>query len=286
MRTDELLEHWNTDPSAVVAAAVEMVGPCDVYLGGSLADDLGSVNSDVDLYCFRADEAGITPFPVVTTSGDANLELHVVGVGPALLDGSSLRGLITETEPPAPHRWPLLSPQRFRQMHALYRDRALQAGEVSEAARRAFAPDLLHVYAALRATLSAGTLTEDLLMFSGPEHTYTRLYTARLVAESAIDAALASRELVNPNPKWRLLLARRARFDDGQFPEPGRLLGALFPDISDSEQAIALCLRVAAECLGLVTADGVLRRFPSVRDCAHLVESAVSDYAAAAEPGP
>jgi hypothetical protein len=202
------------------------------------------------------------------------LELHVVTVDAEHARADSLQALIVDDEPPPPQRWPLLSPQRYRQMHALYRDRALRAGEPSEIARQVLAADLLHVYAALRATLTAGVLIEDLLMFEGPEHISARLYCARLVVENSIDAALAARELVNPNPKWRLLLAQRARFVDSDFPDPDELLAALFPDISDPEKAISGCLSVAGACLDVVASDGILNRFDTVREAVELVRSA------------
>ena len=276
MRTDQLFEQWNTDTSAIMAETIKRIGPCDVFIGGSLADHLGTAGSDVDLYCFRATEAQTSPFPIHTTCGDARLELYIVNVNSAMSGDSSLRSLVTDNPPPAPHRWPLLSPQRFRQMHALYRDCALSAGEASSAARVALAPDLLHIYAGLRAILNAGALAEDLLMHDCAERAPTRLYCARLLAESAIDAALSTQELVNPNPKWRLQLASRAGFTDPRFPETDRLLHALFPDISDAEKAIAQCLAIAADCLHLVVAEGSLRRFPSVGESLELVEAAAN----------
>jgi hypothetical protein len=250
-----------------------LIGPCDVLLGGSLADDLGTIGSDVDLYCFRAGVGPPHRFPLLTSCADANLELHVVDVAAEAGSPDDLRPLLTDPQPRAPRQWPLLSPQRFRQMHALYRGRALHAEGPAELARRAWGADLVHLYAGLRATLTAGTLAEDLVAFPGPEYATARLYCARLSVESAIDAALATCALVNPNPKWRLLLASRARLVEDGFPDPDRLLGALFPHPAELDGAVQHCLEVAAECLRLVLADGILSRFPAVRAAAELVES-------------
>jgi hypothetical protein len=274
MHTDHLFEQWNTDPASIVATVHRLLGPCDVLLGGSLADGLGTAGSDVDLYCFREPCGAPSRFPLLEGCGDATLELHIVDV-PAEPGGpDDLRPLLTDPEPRTPREWPLLSPQRFRQMHALYRGQALHAAGPAEAARRAWGADLVHLYAGLRAAFTAGTLAEDLVAFPGPEHATARLYCARLTVESAIDAALATCTLVNPNPKWRLLLAGRARLADPGFPDPDRLLAALFPAASAPDRAVAYCLEVAAECLRLVLADGILSRFPAVRASADLVESA------------
>ena len=273
MIADQIFELWNLDVDTVADHVTDLIGPCDIYLGGSLADDLGTVNSDIDLYCFKADGPDPLPFPSVSSCGAAMLELHVTKVSPDHAASDSIQCLIVDDDPPPPQRWPLLSPQRFRQMHALYRDRALRPGEASAIARRVLAADLLHLYAALRATLTAGVLAEDLLMFGEPEHTSAQLYCARLVVENSIDAALATRELVNPNPKWRLLLAQRARFVDAGFPDPQRLLTGLFPDIDDPQRAISDCLSVACECLEMVLSDGILKRFDTVAEAVDLVRT-------------
>lgn len=274
MIADQVFELCNVDADAVTDHVTGLIGACDIFLGGSLADDLGTVNSDIDLYCFRMGSEEPDPLPIISPCGDAMLELHVATVDAERAKSDSLQALIVDDDPPPPQLWPLISPQRFRQMHALYRDRALRAGEPSQTARRALAADLLHIYAALRATLTAGILTEDLLMFQGSEHTTARLYCARLVVENSIDAALAARELVNPNPKWRLLLAKRAQFTDPDFPNPDELLSALFPDISDPEKAISRCLSVAGTCLEIVHSDGILRRFDTVSEALELVNTA------------
>ena len=275
MRTDHLFEYWNTDSAEVLNAVVDHLGPCDVFIGGSLADDLGTTTSDIDLYCFvRSEERGPQP-PVNLTCGEARLEVYVVNVAEAGASrGDSLRRLIAENPPVPPSQFPLLSPQRLRQLHALYRDRALRAGAVAEEMRVSLAPDLLHIYASVRATLAAGALAEGLLTGANQGDIFPRLYHARLIAELAIDAALATHELVNPNPKWRLHLSERAALENPHFPPHGRILGALFPEISVPEQAISQCLALAAECMRLVAGEGTLRRFPAVTESVELIEAA------------
>jgi hypothetical protein len=269
--TEQVFEQHNIDPIAILAEVHRLLGPCEVLLGGSLADDLGTMGSDIDLYCFPPRSDPQVRRPMVTSCFGTTLELHVVD-WEALAD-EDLSTLIIPSEPPSPQHWPLLSPQRFRQLHALHRDRALQAGPITDRARRRSGADLLHVYVGLRAAITVGALAEDLVVLDGAENDYARLYCARLAVESAMDAALATLDLINPNPKWRLLLASRARFLDSLFPDPEKLLPALFPRVEQPDRELAVCLAAASECLRLVEYDGVLRRFPAVRSCAALVRS-------------
>lgn len=277
MITQDIFEIWNIDTDLITDEVIRLVGPCDIFLGGSLADDLGTMKSDIDVYCFREDGNTTTTFPVISRVGDVILEIYTVNVNAEFSEYESLKPLIVEDVPPAPQRWPLLSPQRFRQMHALYRNRGLKEGKCSDFARHILAADLLHIYVALRAMLSVGTLTEDLSTLTDPENAAARLYCARMIVENSIDAALATRELVNPNPKWRLRLARKARFIDSQFPDSEFLLSGLFPAAGDIERAVGMCLQVSDKCLDMVRGDGILTRFEAVMVAADLLHSAAGD---------
>src|SRR6266536_3614759 len=149
MLTEQLFEQWNFDHEMIVGKVHAVLGPCDIFIGGSLADDLGTSGSDVDLYCIR------------------------------------------------------------------------------------------------------------------------------LAVESALDAALASRGMVNPNSKWRVPLAQRVQLVDPQFPDLETLLGGLFPDPRAPGEAVRRCLDTAAHCLRVVTDDGFLASFPIVAEAVELLDAAV-----------
>jgi hypothetical protein len=278
MLTDQVIEQHDLDTAAILAEVHRLLGACEVLLGGSLADDLGTMGSDIDLYCFPDRPDPDVRRPIVTQCAGVTLELHVVDW--EALAEDDLSALIVPSEPPPPSQWPLLSPQHLRQLHALHRDRALRAGPITADARRRSGADLLHIHVGLRAALTVGALADDLEVLDGPENDYARLYCARLAVESAIDAALATLDLVNPNPKWRLLLASRALFLDPLFPDTEELLPALFPRIEEPHRQTINCLEVAVRCLRLVEADGVLRRFPAVRSSADQVRRVAAALAA------
>ena len=265
MLTEQLFEHWQVDAKAIVDTVYDAVGPCDVLLGGSLADDLAHVMSDVDLYCFSSAPAVDVARPVAAECGDATLELHLVDVGTAEGCGPSLAELVTSEAPLEPQQWPLLSPQEIRRLHAAYRDNALSTGTGAvEVFRRRTAPDLLHVYVALRSVLTCAALAEDVVTLVDPDEVWSSMYCSRLAVESAIDAALSCQGLVNPNAKWRVPLVRRAALLSPDFPATADLIAALFPDPTDPVAATATCIRAAARCLDVVGASGFLSLFPLV----------------------
>jgi len=276
MLTEQLFEQWNFDHEMIVGKVHAVLGPCDIFIGGSLADDLGTSGSDVDLYCFLEDAPVDVRRPLVTECGDASLELHVVEVAAAIGQTESLASLVVDAADLPPHQWPLLSPQELRRLHALYRDRGIyRAVGAAESFRRAAAPDLLHLYVALRALLTCVSLAEDVGALVASEERWSALYCSRLAVESALDAALASRGMVNPNSKWRVPLAQRVQLVDPQFPDLETLLGGLFPDPRAPGEAVRRCLDTAAHCLRVVTDDGFLASFPIVAEAVELLDAAV-----------
>jgi hypothetical protein len=266
--TDQLFEQWNVDAADLVRIMQGAVGDADLFLGGSLADDLGTEGSDIDLYCFVTEDPPWTG-PRVARYGPASIELHVVDVRQAAERVGSLLPLLLAEEPPPPQQWPLLTGGDIRLLHALYRDRRLHSGSGgAEWLRRQTGADLLHIHLALRATITAAALARDVASLVGPEQGWTALYCARLAVESALDAALATCGLVNPNPKWRVLLALQARLTNEAVPNESQLLDGLFPDTRNAE-AIGVCLTIASSCLEVVAQDRFLMRFPSVSEAVH-----------------
>jgi Nucleotidyltransferase domain len=261
--TEQLFEYWNVDQDTLVGAVRDIVGDADLLLGGSLADDLGNEGSDIDVYCFMMKEAPWSG-PRLAECANATLELHVVDVRAATRMVGSLLPLVMDENAPPSQEWPLLSGAALRLLHALYRDRRLIAETGSaEWLRWHTGADLLHIHLALRATMTAAALAEDVDLLAGPEQRWSALYCARLAVESALDAALASAGLVNPNPKWRVPLALQAKFVYDAFPDEPELLHGLFPTASQVAEETHACLAIAERCLSIVAQDAFLMRFSS-----------------------
>lgn len=257
--TSQLLELWGVDDGALVDTARKAVGSCDVYLGGSLADDVGTITSDIDLYCFvdRQSTAARVPSIVTRTRGTV-IECHIVFAHDYLQYGESFKDILTGPDDPA--RMPYPSPADLRCMHALYRDRALASGSSAESVRRNTASDLTHIYVALRSAISCESSAEDALAMLDVGEYWNALYSARLVAEFALDTALAVAGEFNPNPKWRMSLAERARFN-GTLPyDIEGLVPGLFPNPLGRADAFGAVLALAQGCL-LAASDSLLRTF-------------------------
>ncbi|MCX4745125.1 hypothetical protein OG455_06220 [Kitasatospora sp. NBC_01287] len=280
MLTSQLFEQWNIDNELVAGAVHQVLGPCDIFLGGSLADDLGNEGSDVDLYCFLPPGAGGAAGAAGTAGadgdapglliecGDTVLDLTVVPGGRRPGERESLLPLLLAPAEATEPQLPLLSQRLFRQLHALHRDRSLTGpGSGSglgpgEAVRVAHAADLLHVYAAVRSVLACAALADDLLAL--PEATPAEaLYTARLSSEYAIDAALATEGLIVVNPKARHALLTRARM---QSPLPGEEVAhaGLFPNPPSSPDAVHDCLTATQAFLRHALNDRLVARFELV----------------------
>lgn len=283
MLTDQLFETWNIDTEMLVRAARSVAPDGDVLFGGSLADDLGTVLSDIDLYHFSPGPAAATSTPRVLKLGEVFIELHSVDVdapGDALPD---LRHLLLSDCSAAAENLPLISGRTMRMLYALYCDRRLSGdGKAAESLRRRTGADLLHVHVTLRSVLTATALVDDVRTLNTPEHRYTCLYCARLLAEAALDALLATRGLMHPNPKWRLMLAERAAIGWAAFPRVPELLPALFPHVDDPVEAVAYCVRMARTCLEVVNTDGLLASFPIVPEALAAVAGAAAVEGASA----
>jgi hypothetical protein len=270
--TGLLFEQWGVDTGWVAGIARDAVGPWDFFLGGSLADDLGSVTSDIDVYCFtRGVPAGRR-----TVSGGAGrpvVELHVVDVAPETRTSDSLVPLVTSAVPLPPAEWPVLTGTAFRALHALQRDRVLSIEDgAAEAMRAALGADILPLYVALRASVAAVALLGEAASRPAAESPWHALYRARAGVESAVDAALAAGGTVCPNPKLRLTLARRAGLlaEDGGPVTPE----SLFPDPRAARDSLVACARTASALLTIVREDAYMARFPAIATAADDVDDA------------
>jgi hypothetical protein len=273
MMTEQLFEYWNVDQETIAARVVDLVGPCDILLGGSLADDLGGLRSDVDIYCFQSGPPKHREHFQSVRCEQATLEIYTVDIQTAPRMTGDLRPLILEPHPIPPHKWPLLSAHGIRILYALFRDRILrQETNAAEQLRTKVGADLLHICVALRSTSVAVSLAEDAASLTAPDETWCALYCARLAVESALDAALAASGMPHPNPKWRVPLASRAELAGLSIPPVSELLTGLFPKSSPPEDAVTHCLSTAKSCLTAVESDGYLMLFPQVREASREIE--------------
>ncbi|WP_431936245.1 nucleotidyltransferase domain-containing protein [Micromonospora sp. RP3T] len=277
--TELVLEHWGVDPEQIVAGARHEVGDADLYLGGSLADDLGSPDSDIDLYCFVESGGSGTRRLQLTGYAPVVLELHVVDVNQELATGVSLAPFVIEADPLPPARWPILSGTAFRAFHALFYDRPLAPPTgPADRMRSGLGTDLLPIYVVLRSALAASSLDRQADR-RATESTLSAVHCARLGVEAALDAALATAGAVSANPKWRLTLARRhGLLSDGT---EDLVLAGIFPDRHRADDAVARCHRATARLLDRVRQDAFLARYPVVR-----ATSGQVDHAAETERAP
>ena len=279
MMTESVLEQWGVDGEQIVAAARQEVGEGDLYLGGSLADDLGTPSSDVDLYCFVPTGGSGRRRVELVGHRAVMLELHVVDVGHELSTADSLVPLVTMPEPPPPGHWPFLTGASFRAFHALLCDRPLAADHgAAERMRGTLGVDLLPIYVALRASSAASSLALEAAQMAAADSILSALHCARSAVELALDAALAAVGSVSANPKSRLTLARRV----GLYSDDGGLvpLAALFPDHRAPDDAVARCQRVTVDLLGLVAGDAFLARYPTVSTAVDRIRAATGARAA------
>jgi hypothetical protein len=270
MLTSQLFEQWDIDTGVLVDVVAEIVGPCDIYLGGSLADDLGNSGSDIDLYCFLREGAPVPPRPPTVHCGGAAIDLVIAGGAYSPAERESLLPLLLGPAEAPEDQLPLLSPGLFRQLYALYRDRKLAGQGWAEVPRQRFGADLLHLYLAMRSTLATAALAEDLLALRSSGHLPAATYSARLACEYAIDAALASEGFVTVNPKWRVALLEQARMQCA-MPDAELTQAGLFPDPRNGLDALRNCLEAASVHLEHALANPMLARLHVVRGAAQLV---------------
>jgi hypothetical protein len=279
MLTSQLFEQWDVDVELLVRQVHARVGPGAVYIGGSLADDLGNDGSDADLFCFTEAHSGDAPAASTFHVGGAVVDLRVVSGPFSAGPNESLLPLVLGPPDMAVADLPLLPAGSFQMLHALYRDRVLHPDVVAEAARTAYASDLLHLYTAVHSTLACAALADDLIAQRGSGDLDAAIYSARLACEVAIDAALATEGLVTVNPKWRFTLLQKAGMQSGMPPAHLTRRG-LFPDPSDGVAALRTCLQAAQANVAHTLSDITLARLDLVRDAAQVLDDALVAWGA------
>ncbi|WP_032769799.1 nucleotidyltransferase domain-containing protein [Streptomyces sp. CNS654] len=270
MLTSQLFEQWNIDTDLAIKTVQQAVGPCDIFLGGSLADDLGNEASDVDLFAFIPEGTSGSHTQLILQCGGATLDVTVVGGDAAPGARENLKTLLLAKADISEAEVPLLSPRVFKQLHALYRDRSLAKSSTSETIRQRYAADLLHVYLAVRSILACAALADDLIA-SPDQDPKAALYSARIAAEYAIDAALASEGLLTSNPKLRHSLLDRARLAN-DLPDDSLAHVGLFPDPSTGRLAVSKCLESALAFLNYAGEGHMVSRFTLVQHAISLVQ--------------
>jgi hypothetical protein len=260
MLTDALLEEWQMDRDLIASQAIDELGECDVYLGGSLCDDLGELTSDIDLYCFSRD----LPTSVRSWSS-ANavptVHAHTIHVGDETERLVNLTPLVVSMDPVALSDLPIMTGEIFRSMHALFCNQRLARGlGAGEDFRSRTGADALPVYVALRAVHTAQQAIDHVTRRGGRavEPSFEAIYRVRVGVEAALDAAVASRGLVNPNPRFRIALAQRAGLLSLGSATRSDVLSALFPDFRRGAAQIEEAAQCARELLEIVYEDAFL----------------------------
>jgi hypothetical protein len=253
------------DAERLSAAARDQLGECDIFLGGSLVDDLGGTASDIDLYCFLP-SGQPRPAHAAIGLGTVVVELHAVPVDEYAHYPHSLVRLLSGPPAPGGIDLPLPGNGDLRLMHALWRDHVLTPGRLAESIRVTTGADLLPLYVMVRAITSAASLVLDAINHLDARDGWAALHCARLAAEAGCDAVLASAGVYNPNPKWRISLLHRTELATRAGADSD-LLDALFPRPQPTpDEAAAGCVRTLRTLFARSRSYPLVEAFPAVDD--------------------
>src|ERR1044072_2372212 len=96
MKTEELFEGWGLGLTMLRDAATTVAGDEAMSLGGSLADDLGHPQSDINVYCFAEGSGGCEHWVALDLAG-RRVVMHPVPDSTITALGESGHGLLTDT---------------------------------------------------------------------------------------------------------------------------------------------------------------------------------------------
>lgn len=235
MKIDDLFEHWGIDGDSIADAVFDARPKRElVVVGGSLADELGSTRSDVDVHVIT-DALDTWPLRPITssllvgefTSKGVAIHVHVVAERDVHVAGHDLLRLLADSS--VIRRLGDYSRQQIALLHALRAGIAIAGRDVLPRIQTDSACDLLPLMLALRALLSFNAFESDRDELLARGDTWGATAASRLRAEAAVDALLATLDYANPNPKWRIPLLRRA-VRHGRWPfDLDDTVRALFP---------------------------------------------------------
>jgi hypothetical protein len=270
LKAEDLFEQWGLDLDALVRTIVSRTGDLPMVLGGSLVDGLGTVMSDVDVFCFGSPRAPdlpvdrLSPLMQVATCWVDRVEVNLHFVEPSQLSqhGDEMRQLV---QPEGAARLPAIGFEELFVLHALARGPALTRGDEVDRVRDLAAADLFSTYLCLRSVSVCRAFRHDVESLVEGGETNAALAAARHSAESAVDALLAVRGYANPNPKWRVTLVEQAIIHGRLGIRASSVLAALFPRWDRAHPSLRHSVELARTCLEQVAADPLMRTYPICR---------------------
>lgn len=265
MKTDDLFEQWGID-AELLAEVVFGDEPAELaVIGGSLADDLGTASSDVDVFVVSKRFAS-WPFQAVSsglrvgelTHRRVGVHVHVIPADDVVLAGHDLMRLLNAG--PVLRRLGDYTPQQLAVLHALRAGLPIAGQPGLARVQTDSACDLLPLVLALRALLSFHAFTRERDELTAAADQWSAAAANRARTEAAVDALLAVLRYANPNPKWRLQLVQRA-VRHGRWPvELDATAWALFPTAGADPAESA---RVADACVSAALADPLIASYAS-----------------------
>jgi hypothetical protein len=219
---DELVEALGGDRDVLRAAVVAEVGDLPMVVGGSLADDLGHANSDVDVYCFVGEAEPVTP--PRSPASSPGLDVHVVPID--ILDrGAAFGGDLLAR--PSAYDGAGIADDLLTVLHALAAGTPLHRADEVAALRLHAQADLVAFHFAAAALDAFSWLAAEASALLGEADGPTGLATLVRAAEAGVDASLGAAGRACPNPKWRFALVAAVA---ASFPVPvDRVVATLLP---------------------------------------------------------
>ncbi|MEV5533679.1 nucleotidyltransferase domain-containing protein [Streptomyces prunicolor] len=249
MLTSQLFELWGIDDEILLHSCQDHGSGSAVVLGGSLADNMGTPVSDIDVYCF-SDATRPDGQHAFRRLNERVVHIHTVNRTTLGSLGGPLWQLLDE--PQCLDGVPVLPPTTLSDLHALQAGRALYDDGTLEQLRVDSGSDLLGSYLVLRNLVRTRRLLQRLKDGPGAP----AKVCVRGVLEATTDTCLAAIGLVNPNPKWRVELLSRAPSSRPDTRWTDAMVEALRAGAPDDP---AGQLALAGECLADVFEEPTVR---------------------------
>jgi hypothetical protein len=264
MLTNQLFELWGIDDRILLHTCQDDGLGSAVVLGGSLADNMGTPGSDIDLYCF-SDATQPADQHTFLRLNERVVHVHAVDLTRLRALGSLLWQMLDESQDLV--RVPVVSPTTLSDLHALNAGRALHDDGSLEQLRVDSGSDLLGSYLLLRNLVR----TRELLQRVRYDADVPTKVWVRGLSESTTDSYLAAIGLVNPNPKWRIELLSRAPSSRPDARWTSAMVESLRDGAAEFPAGLPGLLAVAEECLVDVFEEPIVRLLVAERTSAQLL---------------
>lgn len=252
MNLDELTERRCRDLDGLRAVAAAEVGDVPMVVGGSLADNLGHAESDIDVYCFVA--VGETELRPVVSSDGLRMDLHLAP--PSVVEEARLLGYALLAEP-STYEFEGSRDCCLAPLHALACGVPLHRANEVAALRLRSRADLVSFHFATAALNAFGWLAAEAVALYGEVDEVTELLALVRATEAAIDAALGAAGRACPNPKWRFALVSSC---GPSFPVPPEHVAAsLVPGRQTLREPRAAMLRTISSTVAAAVDHPLLR---------------------------